>query len=50
MQIVLSQLFNSPMKKLVAGLFLDVAAKLKTHGGKHLGCKIILTTRRESLK
>src|ERR1700676_497651 len=47
--VVLSQLFSSPMKKLVASLFLDVAAELKTHGGEHFGRKIILAARRESL-
>jgi hypothetical protein len=38
------------MKKLVAGLFLDVAAELKTHGGKHFRCKIILAARSEPLE
>jgi hypothetical protein len=50
MRVVLSQLFNSPMKKLVASLFLDVAAELKTHGGEYFGSKIIFTARREALK
>src|SRR6202795_5375577 len=49
-RVVLSQLFNAPIKKLVASLFLDVAAELKAHGGKHFRCKVILAARCESLK
>ena len=34
---------------LMAGLLLDVSAKLKAHGGQHLGSKIVFTARREAL-